>query len=167
MLTETEKAWLAGFWDGEGSITIFTHTEKNGRKKVCPTINVTNTHEGVIAHVVTLLDKLGTSFSILEKKNDTDKWKNAYTVGTRNMQYIQTVLTAIQPYLVCKQAQCTLVLRYVNKKLQQRESNQRPRYDDEDFELQEECQSLNKRGKIPVSSTTTRDAEDSSSDDIV
>ena len=82
MITEIDKAWLAGFWDGEGSITIFTHTEKNGRKKICPTINVTNTNEYVIAHVVELLDKLGTSFSILEKKSDNDKWKTAYTVGT-------------------------------------------------------------------------------------
>ena len=155
MLTEVEKAWLAGFWDGEGSITIFTHIEKNGRKKICPTINVTNTNDVVIAYVVDLLDKMGTSFSILEKKTDNDRWKNAYTVGTRNIQYIKTVLEALQPYLVCKKAQCTLVLRYVNKKLEQRQDTQRPRYDTEDFEIQEECQVLNKRGKIPLSSTTT------------
>lgn len=166
MITETDKAWLAGFWDGEGSITIFTHTEKNGRQKICPTINVTNTNEYVIAHVVELLDKLGTSFSVAEKHNDNDKWKNAYTVGTRNMNYIKTVLEAIQPYLVCKKAQCTLVLRYVNKKLQQRETNGRPRYDDEDQDIQQQCQALNKRGKVPVSSTTTREAE-FNSDDIV
>lgn len=166
MITETDKAWLAGFWDGEGSITIFTHTEKNGREKICPTINVTNTNEYVIAHVIELLDKLGTSFSVAQKHNNTDKWKDAYTVGTRNMQYIKIVLEAIQPYLVCKKAQCSLVLRYVNKKLQQRETNQRPRYEDEDFEIQKECQILNRRGKAPVSSTTTREAENFS-DDIV
>ena len=166
MISETDKAWLAGFWDGEGSITIFTHVEKNGTKKICPTINVTNTNEYVIAHVVELLDKLGTSFSILEKKNESDKWKNAYTVGTRNMGYIKTVLETIQPYLVCKKAQCSLVLRYVNKKLAQRDSNPRTRYDEEDFDIQQKCQLLNKRGKIPVSSTTTREAENIS-DDIV
>jgi hypothetical protein len=166
MITETEKAWLAGFWDGEGSITIFTHVEKNGKKKICPTINVTNTHEGVIAHTVELLDRLGTSFSILEKRSDTDKHKTAYTIGTRNISYIKTTLEAMQPYLVCKKAQCALVLRYVNKKLQQREANGRPRYDDEDFDIQEECQLLNKRGKVPLSSTTTREA-DQESDDIV
>lgn len=155
MLTETEKAWLAGFWDGEGSITIFTHMEKNGREKICPTIGVTNTHEGVIAHVVELLDRLGTSFSIQTRKRQEDKFKDAYHVHTRNMAYIKVVLEALQPYLVCKKAQCSLVLRYVNKKLQQRETNQRPRYDDEDFDIQEQCQVLNKRGKVPSSPTTT------------
>jgi hypothetical protein len=166
MLTEVEKAWLAGFWDGEGSITIFTHTEANGRKKICPTINVTNTNTEVIAYVVTLLDKLGTSFSIAEKRNNGEKHKDAYCVGTRNMQYIKTVLEAMQPYLVCKKAQCTLVLRYVNKKLTQRETNERPRYDDEDYDTQEKCQSLNKRGKVSLSPTTTREAV-LDTDDIV
>lgn len=166
MITETDKAWLAGFWDGEGSITIFTHTEKNGRQKICPTINVTNTNEYVIAHVIQLLDKLGTSFAVSTSRPSSDKWKVAYQVTTRNMQYIKTVLETIQPYLVCKQAQCTLVLRYVNKKLAQRETNGRPRYDDEDYVIQEECQKLNKRGPIPESSTTTRKAENIS-DDIV
>jgi hypothetical protein len=155
MITETDKAWLAGFWDGEGSITIFTHTEKNGREKICPTINVTNTHEGVIAHVVELLDKLGTSFAVQTRKRDSDKYKDAYHVSTRNMQYIKVVLEAIYPYLVCKKAQAILVLRYVNKKLEQRETHGRPRYDEDDFEIQEQCQILNKRGKVPSSSTTT------------
>lgn len=156
MLTETEKAWLAGFWDGEGSITIFTHMEKNGKEKICPTVGVTNTHEGVIAHVVELLDKMGTSFSVQQRKHQNEKNKDAYHVTTRNMQYIKVVLEAMYPYLICKKAQALLVLRYVNKKLQQRETHGRPRYDEEDFEIQQECQALNKRGKqFPVSSTTT------------
>lgn len=155
MLTEVEKAWLAGFWDGEGSITIFTHTEKNGRNKICPTILVTNTHEGVIAHVVELLDRLGTSFAVNVQKKNTDKHKDAYHVTTRNMQYIKVVLEAIYPYLVCKKPQATLMLRYVTKKMLQRETNGRPRYDDEDYEIQEECQAMNRRGKPPLSPTTT------------
>lgn len=155
MLSETERAWLAGFWDGEGSITIFTHKEKNGKEKICPTILVCNTHEGVIAHVVELLDKLGTSFAIQTVERKDEKHKNNYQVHTRNIEYIKTVLEAIQPYLVCKKAQCTLVLRYVNKKLEQRQTNGRPRYDDEDFQVQKECQALNKRGKPSSESPTT------------
>ena len=155
MLTEVEKAWLAGFWDGEGSITIFTHTEKNGREKICPTILVTNTNENVIAYIVTLLDRLGTSFSINKQEGRSDKHKDAYHVTTRNIQYIKTVLEAMLPYLVCKKPQAILVLRYVTKKLQQREANGRPRYDDEDYGIQQECQALNKRGPVLNSSTTT------------
>lgn len=156
MITETDKAWLAGFWDGEGSITIFTHIEKNGRKKICPTIGITNTHEGVIAHAVDLLDKLGTSFAIQTYERKDEKHKNVFQVNSRNVQYIKTVLEAIYPYLICKKAQATLVLRYVNKKLTQRETNGRPLYDEEDFEVQQQCQNLNKRGKNPESSTTIR-----------
>jgi hypothetical protein len=155
MLTEVEKAWLAGFWDGEGSITIFTHVEKNGREKICPTILVTNTNETVIAHIVSLLDRLGTSFLVQKQNRRSEKHKDAYHVTTRNFGYIKVTLEAILPYLVCKKPQAILVLRYVTKKLQQREVNGKPRYDDEDFEIQQECQAMNKRGPILDSSTTT------------
>jgi len=158
MLTETERAWLAGFWDGEGTITIFTHKERDGQEKICPTLVVVNTNEQVIAHVVDLLDRLGTSFQIAEVKSKTDKHKDCYRVLTRNVQYIKVVVEAMLPYLVCKKAQAQLMLRYVNKKLNQRLENKRPRYDDdEDRELQKDCQLLNRRGKFPESSTTTRE----------
>lgn len=156
-IKDTDLAWLAGFWDGEGSITIFTHTEKNGQKKISPTINVTNTDMNVIAHTSQILDALGTSFSVAHNKKDNMKHKDSYQLTTRNMKYIEVVLEAMLPYLVCKKPQAILVLRYVKKKLQYLEQGKKPSYDDEDSELQQEVQAMNKRGKSPISSETTRE----------
>lgn len=165
MLTEIEKAWLAGFWDGEGSITIFTHVEKNGVQKLCPTVSVVNTHLETVSYIASLLDRLGTSFSFFERKSSNVKHKNAYQLTTRNMKYIKLVLEAILPYLVTKKAQGYLTLRYVEKKLQYIEKGNKPKYDEEDFKVQKAVQGMNKTGKNSISSTTTREA--SSDDDIV
>jgi hypothetical protein len=157
IVKDTDLAWLAGFWDGEGSITIFTHIEKNGVRKIRPTIGLTNTDENVMAHAISILDALGTSCNIQMKKSNNPKHKDAYQLTSMNMKYIQIILTAILPYLVCKKAQATLVLRYVTKKLQYIEKGQRPPYDDEDVQMQVEVQAMNKRGKpeTPLSSETT------------
>jgi hypothetical protein len=110
-----------------------------------------------MAHATDILDALGTSFSFFERKNDNPKHKNAYQLTTRNMQYIKNVLEAMLPYLVCKKPQATLVLRYVTKKLEYISKGSRPSYDESDFDLQEEVQLMNKRGKseTPLSSETT------------
>lgn len=154
-VTTIELAWLAGFWDGEGSITIFSHQEKNGNPKISPTLLAVNTHEETIAHVSDILDRLGTSFHILTKKPHSKKHKPAIQISTRNRQYIKTVLEAMLPFLVTKKAQAMLTLRYVNKKIEQ---GSRPSYDEDDYEIQESVQSLNKRGPLSEPSTTIGEA---------
>ncbi len=156
--------WLAGFWDGEGSITIFKHKEKNGKWKICPTLAIVNTDLNTINHIIHILDNLGTSFHIFEKKVKKEH-KTCYQLNTRNIKYIKIVLDAISPFLITKKAQAELVLRYVNKKLEQMKDNKRPRYDDEDFELQQLTQRLNRRGAVSEPSETI--GETSKKDDIV
>lgn len=165
MVTNTELAWLAGLWDGEGSITIFTHQEKDGNKKICPTLLVVNTNPAIIAEAARILDKLGTSFHVFERNNPNPKHKDAIQLNTRNQQYIKIALEAMLPYLVGKKAQAELTLRYVNKKIEQSKVNKRPRYDIEDFEIQSAVQLMNRRGKDSDTSTTKGEA--TSVDDIV
>lgn len=146
-IKDTDLAWLAGLWDGEGSITIFTHTEKNGRKKICPTLIVVNTDDKIIARAAEILDALGTSFALFERTPSNPKHKRAKSLSTRNRAYIKTVLDAILPYLVGKRPQAVLTLRYVNKKIAA--GNQRQRYDEEDRELQQQVQAMNATG-VPI-----------------
>lgn len=140
MATEVELAWLAGLWDGEGSITIFKHLEKNGTRKLCPTILVVNTDIKIINEAKRILDSLGTSFHLFERKPGSSKHKPAFQLSTRNSQYIDKVLTAIQPYLVGKKEQAELVIGYVRKRHYQRS------IDDHDEQTQIQVQALNKRG---------------------
>lgn len=165
MVTNLELAWLAGIWDGEGSITIFTHTEKNGQRKIRPVVCVVNTNLEIIAEVARILDSLGTSFQVFERKNPKDSHKDCVQLTTSNFEYIKVTIQAMLPYLIGKKAQAQLVLRYVNKKLEQFKTNKRPRYDEEDEHLQRQAQKLNRRGK--VSDTSTTEGEAATADDTV
>jgi hypothetical protein len=153
-VTELEAAYLAGLWDGEGSITIFSHQEKAGQKKICPMLNLVNTNEAIIAEACRILDKAGTSFHVTNNKANSRNanHKDATYISTRNIQHIKTTLDVLLPYLVGKRPQAILLLRYVDKKLAQRAAGvARPRYDDEDWELQAQTQILNKRGPVKSS----------------
>lgn len=159
MVTDIELAWLAGLWDGEGSITVFTHTEKGGKTKLCPTLCVVNTNETIIAEAARLLDKLGTSFSVFTRTPQKREHKPAIQLATRNMRYIQIVLEAMLPFLIGKKAQAQLVLRYVTKKLSHpTHRGQGSRYEPSDFALQQQVQLLNQRGQPNTSTTTGEDA---------
>lgn len=140
MATEVELAWLAGLWDGEGSITIFKHLEKNGTRKLCPTILVVNTDIKIINEAKRILDNLGTSFHLFERAPTSDRHKQAYQLSTRNSQYIDKVLTALQPYLIGKKEQAELTIGYVRKRFYQRN------IDEQDEQTQVQVQALNKRG---------------------
>ncbi|MGI0016753.1 MAG: hypothetical protein ACREBU_25295 [Nitrososphaera sp.] len=165
LVTETELAWLAGLWDGEGSITIFTHKERNGAEKICPTLLVVNTNESIIAEAVRILDALGTSFHVFERKMSNPKWKDSIQLNTRNTGYIKTALEAMLPYLIGKKPQAQLVLRYVNKKLGQMiAAPGRTRYDSDDRSVQQQVQAMNRTGKSDTSTTT---GETPAGDDIV
>ena len=140
-MKNTEAAWLAGLWDGEGSITVFRHTEKNGTRKLCPTMLVVNTDINIISEAKRLLDEIGTSYHIFERRTSNPRHKNAFQLSTRNTAYIKLTLETLLPYLVGKKKQAELTLQYVNKRAKQWA------IDEQDEATQEAIQALNKRGK--------------------
>lgn len=140
MVTDLELAWLAGLWDGEGSITIFKHLERGGVRKLCPTVLVVNTDIKIINESKRILDALGTSFHLFERKSKNPKHKTSYQLSTRNTKYIDKVLTAIEPYLIGKKEQAQLVIGYVRKRFYQF------KIDEQDEQTQIQVQALNKRG---------------------
>lgn len=164
-VTATTLAWLAGFWDADGSIALFTHTEKNGRKKICPSLVATNTDQNTIAHIAEVLDSMGTSFHLFERTSKNTKHKTSYQLSTRNGAYIKVVLEAMLPYLVTKRAQAVLLLRYLNKNGRADGTGKSTKYTQDDWDTQEQVSLLNRRGPLDDASTTKRKA--ARADDIV
>ena len=149
---QTDLAWLAGFWDGEGTITIFEVHESNKKTKLTPSISVVNTNETQMARVIEILDNIGVNMHYHLRKNANKKAKDCYILQTRNMAQIERLLTLIHPYLAGKQHLATLVLHYVRSRmgLPKRTHNG---YTADEVELMLEVRRLNSRG----ASETTRD----------
>lgn len=108
MHTETERAWLAGFIDGEGNIGI-THIASTGPlgKRHVLRVTVTNTHVPTLHHIHELWG--ATRMSMRERKNG---WKAAGDVVWW-AQRAGEVLREVQPYLVTKKEQCRIALEFL------------------------------------------------------
>lgn len=136
-MLNTDLAWLAGIWDGEGSLTIFSHTEKNGSKKICPTAIVVNTDINIISEIQRILEGLDCSFVIHEYRPTNKKHKLQWRITTRNTLYIRRLLEAILPYLKGeKKAKGEILLRYVKQrraKMERLPSKGSTPYDAEDW----------------------------------
>ncbi len=140
--------WLAGAWDGEGSITVFKYREKNNSVKLCPTICFTNTDAKFVAEVVKILDENGIRLHLetINRKNA----KECYQLITRRMETIRKFLDIIAPYLVSKKPQAQLLTRFLNSRLKHKEAGKKwghnTPYSDEDYDIEKQMRILNGRG---------------------
>jgi hypothetical protein len=144
-MENAKLAWLAGIWDGEGSITIFSHIEKDGCRKLCPTINVTNTDIAMIAEIIKILDGYGIIFS-LNKVKTKKEHSDCYHLITRNMTKIKKTLELLLPYLVNKKPQAEILLRFVNSRLSKMLDGKKPwnwQYTEEEQTMEQQMRLLN------------------------
>ena len=144
-MLDIDLAWLAGIWDGEGSITMFSHTEKTGSKKICPTCVVVNTDINIIAEVQRILLEMGCNFVIHEYKPENVKHKLQWRITTRNQRYIKILLEHLRPYLKGeKKAKADIVLRYCKQRIEKMErlpSKGSTPYDEDDWSFLEQFRS--------------------------
>lgn len=149
MNIEIKLAWLAGLWDGEGTITVFNTKREDGTNKLCPSLVLVNTSESIIAESVKILDEIGVSMHLFKRKPERKEWKEAYQLTTRNMTSIKKLLETLMPYLIGKKAQAELTLRFINLRLNQRENGgwMKCQYSEEEQSLCDQLKALNKKGK--------------------
>jgi hypothetical protein len=114
--SETEKAWMAGFLDGEGLVTITKQIRKNRPSPAYRGyVSVSNTNKEVMAIFVNSYG--GKIYQVHEKRRDQagNKWADAYSwycpVSTTKQ-----LLTDLLPYLRLKTRQTSLVLEFIENK---------------------------------------------------
>jgi len=135
-LDEVKKAYLAGLFDGEGSISIRKYRER-GHLNIM--VSVTNTDPDAIM-----------SFSRLAEgrmvKEDRTKrgWKPVFRFIVSTYDSIVKFLEALLPYLKIKKRQAERMLTYCKSRLSHR--NKRSIYTREELRVVEGLRNLNKRG---------------------
>lgn len=162
-MSDTDHAWLAGMWEGEGTITLFSHTEKNGSQKIKPMVSVVNTDIALVNQMRKVLESLGCNFNLTERRPKNSRHSTVWVLQSGNMDYIIKFLSAVLPYMYGEKKQKgEILLAYSIRRAQKMErlpSRGSTPYDEEDRKSLEEFESINlRKSNNNRSSSTTRDA---------
>ena len=111
-MKRTDLAYLAGILDGEGSISIHKHKDKNSQLGYYYqlVINVANTNEWLINWI-----HLNFGGNIYKKRMLAKHYKQVYLWSASSNQ-AKTLLELILPYLRLKKAQADIALQFQAKK---------------------------------------------------
>lgn len=108
MLTETEKAYLAGIVDGEGAVTIVELRSRGpGYEHYVGALEITNTNLRLVDWVKFRIGHLIENITV-DRRRVVKGQKPVYRLCFRN-QRAEEILRAIYPYLVIKARQAELV----------------------------------------------------------
>ena len=153
VLTQAELGWLAGLWDGEGSITMFRHYEQGRERHYVPVVCLTNTDPTIINHAVALLDRLGVRMRVGILRKSDGKNAECYQIITNKHSVIGRFLKSLSPYLIGKRPQAGLLLRFVNSRIEAASNASANRFAKYDVDLadkiEEDIRSMNKKGPKP------------------
>ena len=116
-LTERDLAYMAGLFDGEGTIGIFKVQFKSKPAKTFrPVIQFVNTDLRLIAIFTNIAKALGCTYYIhADHKNH--RLKKCYTVQITRLHMQQSWLKTFIPFLVGKREQAELQLAFVERRM--------------------------------------------------
>ncbi len=113
ILSDTEKSWLAGVIDGEGSIFISKVTKKKGYSRrgffYRPMLSVGNANSSFLFRVREIIGKGYVGMDKEGRRDWKDKWQYK---GTR--QVLRGILPQVLPYLVVKRKVAEKMLEYLS-----------------------------------------------------
>lgn len=122
---ETDVAWLAGIFDGEGTITVTRngstkHPEQNARKTE---MTIPNGDERMILKIIIVLESLGIKPYVTCLEPASHQRLKRWRVGVTKRTDISTLSGALIPYLSCKREQAILLKRYVDSRIKRETEN--------------------------------------------
>ena len=155
-VTETERAWLAGFWDGEGSIALFHNQEKNGSDKIKPVLTAYNTDYGLINKALDIFSRADCNPYIVLRKQSSKNSRHRDCVEIK-FSSVTSILPALQlmlPYLSgVKRAKGEILLRYLLRR-QEKYAKGDQSYDERDWSDLEEIRSSETTRAAPEVNST-------------
>lgn len=126
IVTETEKAWLAGFLEGDGFITIGTTTaykkiKENGRVLKAQ-IGFCNTDGLLIERAKSICGRIGNGGCYVEESSNGSNFKairqTLITLRISRLSAVKSILNAIMPYMAGqKSGRAKLILEFVERRM--------------------------------------------------
>ena len=138
-VTAEDVAWLAGIWDGEGTISVRRCVKIN---QFSPRISMVNTNPEIIRHTVDILTRLGMNPYLREKGQGgfPGSSKQCWIVSIETLGGSRKFLDTVAPLLRGKCAQADILNRFVTSRLTRRSQVTRQSdcpYNDEEFDALE------------------------------
>ncbi len=148
-ISDIDKGYIAGFIDGEGSIKIGKHKQKD-RFILNPRIEVYNSNQEVIQYIQS---KIGGNIGCFHKRNP--HYNESYRLLINGREDIIKVLMFIKDYLKVKKERAEILLEYCRLRddkirlcrlVHQKDRLEISHYDCREWSLFEKMKKLNKRG---------------------
>ena len=140
-VTQTDLAWLAGIWDGEGHFSIRRTVLKHGNTpQYSPRLGVTNSNVQILTRVREILDALNIGYYFREKEEGgfDGSHKQTWLIAVETMVNAIKVVAAIRPYLVGKGFQADCIMEYCERRIKfadRKTGNKARKYTPRDYEL--------------------------------
>jgi hypothetical protein len=123
-VSDIEYGWLAGFFDGEGSVvlTIRSSAAKNGGPKVQPMALLAGTDQASLDAITSILGRVEIGHHIAwgipkGTARNGNAYKRAWALRMVGLRRTRKFLTWVLPALHTKRERAELVLRYIDARL--------------------------------------------------
>lgn len=111
-LTESERGYIAGFFDGEGSVSFCTVNER-----IYPRVCFYNTNKAVIDWIADVFEEI-TVKRTQDKRRDSRHNLDNYAVYVKKTKDVKYVLECMLPYLKIKRLQALQTIEFLSWKLE-------------------------------------------------
>jgi len=130
-MQNTDKAWLAGIMEGEGTFSIYHQKTGDGPKgQLRGSVSVTNTDPFLINRCFDLFKEMGIELFMHSYDNKKGSTKTVYDLQTSKHTYVKIICETLLPFLIGeKKAKAQMLLRFVEGRLSKGKKN----YDDDDW----------------------------------
>lgn len=113
-VTEAEMGWLAGIWDGEGTIGVTTR-DYRGRTAWSVAIEFANTDRRIIDKAEALLQRLDVDFWEGEKPPEGN-CRRAWYVRARGCVSVWRLCREMAPFLVAKRERAAMMMEFSERR---------------------------------------------------
>jgi len=140
-ISEKDKIYIAGFFDGEGYAGIGYNNRKND--SLCPNIQITNTNKNVILWIK---KAIGISNKIIVHDKKTYKnHKYDYRICITGLNDVKYFAEQMIDYCIVKKEILSLVKKFCENRLNKPAHSH---FTNEDYKMYEKSRELNKRGRF-------------------
>jgi len=143
-ITNEQKSYIAGFFDGEGCISfhiVGKNKKYRGGRGHCYSVvcNLTNNHIDALIHIQNLVGG-----KIYKKFKSKPAHSDGYILSFTSRESARDFLVTIKDYLIIKKKQADIAVEYLNRRLQKAPtSGTNIKIDEEEFQMIRGVRNLN------------------------